>query len=79
VTRQNPGQHQGKCFSTATPLPAIGTKHPLTPDGLAAGLGRIIAAKNTVPIQRFDLAAAGTALLFEGKSASFSAGSSRTK
>jgi hypothetical protein len=46
---------------------------------LAAGFGRIIAAKNTVPVQRLDFSAAGTALLLEGKSVSFSAGSSRTK
>jgi hypothetical protein len=79
VTRQNVREHNGKCFATAATLPAIGTKHPLATDNLAAGLNRIIAAKNTVPVQRFDFAAAGTALLFEGKSESFSAGSSRTK
>jgi hypothetical protein len=79
VTRQNLGQHQGKRFPAATALPAIGTKHPLTTSQLTVGLGGIVAAKKTVPVQGFSLAAAGTALLLEGKSACSSAGSSRTK
>jgi len=79
VTRQNLGQPQGKGFSTAATLPAIGTKHALTTSQLTAGLGGIVAAKNTVPVQGFSLAAAGAALLLEGKSACFSAGSSRKK
>jgi len=79
VPRQNIREHQRKCSATTLALPAIGTKHPLATNGLAAGFGRIIAAKNAVPVQRLDPAAAGTALLLEGKSESFSAGSSRTK
>jgi hypothetical protein len=43
------------------------------------GLSRIVAVKKAVPVQRFNLAAAGTALLLEGKSVSLSADSSRTK
>ena len=78
VTRQNLRQHQRKCFATAATLPAIGTKHPLAADELAAGFNGIITPKNAVPVQRLDPAAAGTALLFERKSVSFSAGSSRT-
>jgi hypothetical protein len=40
---------------------------------------RIIAAKQTVPVQGLDPAAAGTALLFERKSRDCNAASSRTK
>jgi hypothetical protein len=79
VTRQNIRQHKRKRLATTAALPAIGTIHPLAPDSLAAGFGRIIAAKKAVPVQRLDFSAAGTALLFEGKSVSFNAGSSRTK
>jgi hypothetical protein len=46
---------------------------------LAAGLRGIIATKNAVPVQRFNLAAAGAALLFERKSRVFSSSSLRTK
>jgi len=46
---------------------------------LAAGLRGIIATKNAVPVQRFNLAAAGAALLFERKSLVFSSSSLRTK
>jgi hypothetical protein len=63
----------------STALSAIGTKHPLAPEELAVGLSRIVAAKKAVPVQRFNLAAAGTALRLQGKSASLSEGSSRTK
>jgi hypothetical protein len=79
VTRQNLGQHQGKRFPAATALPAIGTKHPLAPKTLASGLVGIVAAQEAVPVQGLGSPAAGTALLLEGKSAAFSAGSSRTK
>ena len=51
----------------------------LPAQALAAGLVRIVAAQNAVPVQCLAPATAGTALLLEGKSASFSAGSSRTK
>jgi hypothetical protein len=79
VTRQNPGQNQGKRLPTAAALPAIGTEHPPATNQLTAGLGGIVAAQDAVPVQGFSLTAAGAALLLEGKSASFSAGSSRTK
>jgi len=79
VTRQHLGQHQRKRFPTAAALPAIGTKHPLTPNRLAARLNRIVAEQDAMPVQGLSLTAAGAALLLEGKSASFSAGSSRTK
>jgi hypothetical protein len=79
VTRQNLGQHQGKGFSTAATLPAIGTKHALTTSQLTAGLGGIVAAQKTVPVQGFSLAAAGAALLLEGKSRVFNSSWSRTK
>jgi len=79
VTRQNLGQNQRKRFSTAAASPAIGTKHPLAAEALAAGLIGIVATKKAVPVQCFGLSAAGAALLLEGKSACFSAGSSRTK
>jgi hypothetical protein len=79
VTRQHLRQQERKSFPTTAPLPAIGTKHPLAAHPLRTGPGGIIAAQETVPVQRFDALAAWTALLLEGKSASFSAGSSRTK
>jgi hypothetical protein len=57
----------------------MGAKHSLAPDRLTTGLGRIITAKKAVPVQRFILAAAGTALLLERKSRVSSAWRSRTK
>ena len=79
VTRQHLRQQEREGFSTTTPPPAIGTKHPLTPQRLRPGPGGIMAAQKTVPVQRFDTLAAWTALLLEGKSVSFNADSSRTK
>ncbi len=79
VPRQHLRQHERKSLPTTAPLPAIGTKHPLAAHPLRTGLGGIIAAKETVPVQRLDALAAWTALLLEGKSASLSADSSRTK
>ena len=79
MTRQNLGQEKGKRFPAATTLPAIGTKHPLTTNRLAAGLSRIVAAKNAVPVQGFNFPAAGAALLFERKSRKFNSSLSRTK
>ena len=76
---QNVRQHKGKRLATTAALSAIGAEHPLASDRLAAGLGRVIAAKNTVPVQGFDLAAAGAALLFKRKSSDFNAELSRTK
>lgn len=60
-------------------LAALRTEHPLPTQTLAAGFVGIVAAQQAVPVQRFSPSAAGTALLLEGKSISFSAGSSRTK
>ena len=79
VPRQHLRQHQGEGAPATAALAPIGTKHPLATSALAAGPVGIIAAKDAVPVQRFGLAAAGTALLFEGKSASFNAEGSRTK
>lgn len=79
MTRQDLGQDNGKCFPATTTLPAIGTKHPLTANGLAAGLSRIVAAKKAVPVQGFNFPAAGAVLLFEQKSCGFNASLSRTK
>jgi hypothetical protein len=79
VTRQNVGQHNGKSPPATAAPPAIGTKYPPAPDTLAIGLRRIVATKNAVPVQRFNLAAAGAALLFERKSRAFNSSLSRTK
>lgn len=79
VPRQHFRQDEGKGSSATATLPAIGTKHPLPADGLATGSGGIVAAENAVPVQRFGLAAAGAALLLEGKSSESSACQSRTK
>lgn len=79
MSRQHVGQHEGKGPSATAALAAVGTKHPLAPQGLAAGVGRIVAAQKAVPVQRLSLSAAGAALLLERKRASLSAGTSRTK
>lgn len=79
VPWQHVRQQQGKGAPATAALAAIGTKYPLAADRVAGGLVGIVAVEEAVPVQGFDLIAAGTALLLEGKSASFSAGSSRTK
>jgi hypothetical protein len=79
VTRQNLSQKNGKRAPATPAPPAIGTKHPLSAHPLRTGLGGIVAAQETVPVQRFRSLAAWTALLLEGKSVSFSADSSRAK
>lgn len=68
VPWENVRQQEGKGLAAAAALPAMGAKYPLAANHLAAALSWIIAVKKTVPIQRLDLAAAGTALLFERKS-----------
>ena len=50
VTRQNISQDEGKRLSATAAPAAIGTKHPLAPDQLAAGLGGIVAPQNAVPV-----------------------------
>jgi hypothetical protein len=47
---QDLGQENGKGASAAAALAAIGTKDPLAPGRLAVGFGRIVAAKNAVPV-----------------------------
>ena len=79
MTRQNLGQEKGKGFAAATTLPAIGTKYPLTTNGLAADLNGIVAAKKAVPVQGFNFPAAGAALLLEGKSCVCNSSWPRTK
>jgi hypothetical protein len=79
MSRQHVGPHQGKGASATATRPAIGTEYPLATDRAAVGLIGIVAAKNAMPVQRLALAAAGAALLFEGKSTSWSAAASRTK
>src|SRR5688572_2536784 len=61
----------GKGFATTAPTSAIGTEDPLAAGQAAAIIGqRIVPVEKAVPVQRFILAAAGTALRFEGKSSS---------
>jgi hypothetical protein len=80
VAWQNVCQEDRKCFSATAAMTAIRTKDPLTAAQPAAIVfSGIIAVKDTVPVQRFILAAAWTALLFERKSSSFSFGASATK
>lgn len=79
VPWQHVRQHQGEGAPATAALAPIGTEDPLAPDGAPVGFIGIVAAQDAVPVQGFDLAAAGTALLLEGKSVSFNAGSSRTK
>jgi len=79
MPRQHVGQQQREGAPASAALAAIRTEHPLAPLALAAGLVGIVAAQDAVPVQGFSPPAAGAALLLEGKSASFSAGSSRTK
>jgi hypothetical protein len=80
VARQNFGQEDRKCFSATAATTAIRTKNPLaTAQPAAIVFSGIIAVEDTVPVQRFILAAAWTALLFERKSSSFSFAASATK
>jgi hypothetical protein len=65
VARQYIGQDKGKGPATTAAPPAIGAKHPLASDGPPAGLRRIVAAKDAVPVQGFNFSAAGAALLLE--------------
>jgi poly-gamma-glutamate capsule biosynthesis protein CapA/YwtB (metallophosphatase superfamily) len=71
VTWQNVGQKNRKRFPTTATPPAIRTKYPLATHILAAGLRRIIAMKKAVPVQGFNSAAAGAALLLKRKSRVF--------
>ena len=79
VARQNVSQHEGKSFAAAATLPAIGAKYPPATNGSSVGLNRIVATQDAVPVQGFNLSAAGAALLFERKSRVFNSSLSRTK
>jgi hypothetical protein len=80
VARQNIGQENRKRFPTTAALSAIRTKDPLASSEAAAIVfGGIVAVEDAVPVQRFILAAAWTALLFERKSSAFSFWASATK
>lgn len=80
VARQDVGQEDRECFSATTATTAIRTKDSLAAAQPAAIVfSGIIAVEDTVPVQRFILAAAWTALLFERKSSSFSFAASATK
>ena len=80
VARQNFGQEDRKCFPATAATTAIRTKDPLAAAQPAAIVSSgIIAVEDTVPVQRFILTAAWTALLFERKSSSFSFAASATK
>jgi len=50
VTWQYVSQHEEKCPPTTAAPPAIGTKHPLATDNLAAGFDRIVAVQKAVPV-----------------------------
>lgn len=77
---QHVGQENRKGFSAASATTTIRTKDPLASSQAAAIVfGGIVAVEDTVPVQRFIMAAAWTALLFEGKSSSFSFSASATK
>ncbi|HET8667384.1 MAG TPA: hypothetical protein VFM10_05340 [Terriglobales bacterium] len=80
VARQDVGQEDRECFSATAATAAIRTKDPLAAAQAAAIVSNgIIAVEDTVPIQRFSLTAAWTALLFERKSSSLSFAASATK
>ena len=80
VARQDVGQEDRKCLSATAATTAIRTKDPLAAAQSAAiAFSGIVAVEDTVPVQRFILAAAWTALLFERKSSSFSFAASATK
>ena len=60
VPRQNVRQQEGKGPPTTAALPAIGTKHPLAPERLAAGSGwDHCRRRTTVPVQRFQFCRSG--------------------
>lgn len=50
MARQDVGQKNGKGASAAAALAAVGTKDPLTSDGLSVGLVGIVAVKEAVPV-----------------------------
>jgi hypothetical protein len=80
VARQNIGQENRERLPATAAVSAIRTKDPLSATQAAAIVfGGIVAVEDAVPVQRFILAAAWTALLFEGKSSSFSFSASATK
>lgn len=79
VARQHVRQKNGERFSTTAATTAIRTKDPLATGQAAAVFGRVIPIEDAVPIQRFMLAAAWTALLFERKSSSFNFSGLETK
>ena len=79
MARQHSRQQHGKRMPTTAPLAAVGAEDPLPPQDSAGGLGRVVAVKQTVPVQGFGLIAAGTALLFERKSSCWRAAASRRK
>jgi hypothetical protein len=79
VTRQNISQDKEKSSSATAALPTVGTKHPLAPEGLPIGLGRIVTQSTAVPVQTASAAAMRTRRLLEGKSWVFNSCASRTK
>src|ERR1039458_3352526 len=79
MTRQCVRQENRKGFAATAPLSAIGTKHPLSADGLFGAIKRIVPVKKTMAVQRIRAAAAGAALLFETKSSCWRCWTSLTK
>jgi len=68
VSRQNPGQEQGKAPATTALLSAVGTEHPLASERLSVRRAGIIAQQPAVPVQCSYAAAMRTGRLLEGKS-----------
>lgn len=80
VARQHVSQEDRKCFSATAATTSVRTEDPLAAaEPAAIVFCGIIAVEDTVPVQRFILAAAWTALLLERKSSSFSFAASATK
>ena len=79
MARKNFGQENRKGLAAAAALPTIRTKDPLPPPSLLAMLIQILPVKKTMAVQRIRTAAAGAALLLEGKSSLSSCLISRTK
>ncbi|MGH7989876.1 MAG: hypothetical protein ACREDS_06805 [Limisphaerales bacterium] len=50
MTRQNVGQNNGKCFTAAAAMPAIGTKYTPTSAQSSVRLVGIVALKKAVPV-----------------------------
>ncbi len=73
MARQNSFQEDRAGAATTSAFAAIGAVDPLAADLAFVGLGRVIAVKQAVPVQRLGCTAVATAMLLERKTPTLSA------